>query len=187
MLKIPNGAARFVRLEQILETPALLGGPDDSAILDDLEERVSDSVPEPWVVFTKFKETTYIIKRRLENQGLRVAVYNGDVSVPDRVRIEDEFQRGEIDVIVGTIQAMYQGITLTRGNLQYWVSRSVVPDINEQGEAREDRLGQQQLVRVYIPQPPATVSADKVEVINRRKERTVRAILPKDDIEEVRE
>lgn len=184
VFRIPNGAARFVRLRQILESPALLGGDDDSAILDDLVERVLDSTPNPWTVFTEFKETNYVIQRRLEKHGLKVEVYNGDVAVPDRTKIEDAFQRGEVDVVVGTIKAMYQGITLTRGRHQYWVSRDVVPDINEQGEARNDRLGQQHQVLVYIPQPPGTVAADKVEVINRLKERIVRSVLPKIHIQE---
>lgn len=183
--RITNGAARFVRLQQILESPAVLGGPDDSAILDDLTEKVEDSQPNQWTVMVKYKITCDLVKRRLEKLGLTVAIYNGDVSRDDRVKIEDAFQRGDIDVVVGTIDAMFQGITLTRGHLQYWVSRSVVPDVNEQGEARHDRLGQQSKVIVYIPQPPNTVSADKVETINRLKEGIVRAVLPKDKIEEV--
>lgn len=179
LLRIPNGGARFVRLRQIVESPALIGGPDDSAVLDDAVEKVVGSKPEPWVIFTEFKETNYLLKHRLEREGFKVEVYNGDVSPIDRTKIEDAFQRGEVDVIVGTIKAMYQGVTFTRGNRQLWVSRDVTPDINEQGEARNDRLGQQRLVTVFIPQPVDTVSSDKVEAINRLKEGIVRSVLPK--------
>jgi SNF2 family DNA or RNA helicase len=184
MLRIPNGGARFVRLRQIVESPALIGGDDDSAVLDDAVEKIVDSRPEPWIVFTEFKETTYILQRRLEKEGLKVEVFNGDVAPTDRTKIEDAFQRGEVDVIVGTIKAMYQGVTFTRSNRQHWVSRDVVPDINEQGEAREDRLGQQRRVTVFIPQATDTVASDKVEAINRLKEGIVRSVLPKIEIEQ---
>jgi L-rhamnose isomerase len=69
--------------------------------------------------------------------------------------------------------------------LQYWLTRSFVPAENEQGESREDRLGQQELVRVYIPQAVNTVVTDKVAPINRLKEGIVSTVIPKDKIEEV--
>lgn len=185
LMQIPNGAARFVRLQQIIENAALLGGPDSSANMDDFEQKFADSRPNPWVVFCLYKDSCSILAERLRRKyGAEVRVYNGDVSPRDRTEIEDEFQRGEVDVIVGTIDAMYQGITLTRGHLQHWLSRAVVPAKNEQGESRSDRQGQQDLVRVYIPQAANTVSTDKVHVINRLKEGIVRTVVPQDKIEE---
>lgn len=185
LLRIPNGAARLVRLQQILETPALLGGPDDSAALDDFEERFEDSRPEPWVLWCKFKGTCDIAAERLRSKyGANVGVYNGDTSPEERTALEDKFQRGELDVIVATIDAMKEGVTLTRSHLMYFLTRSFVPDINEQCEAREDRLGQQNRVLVYIAHPEETVAVDKVDPINRLKEGIVRAVLPKDEIKE---
>jgi SNF2 family DNA or RNA helicase len=187
LYRIPNGAARMVRLQQIIENPALLGGDDDSSIMDYFEEKIENSLPEPWVLFFKFKPSTEIMAQRLRDKfGLQVATYHGDVSARDRTAIEDEFQRGELDVVIGTIEAMKEGITLTRSHLMGFATRSFVPDVNEQCESREDRLGQQELVRVYIPQPPDTVSTDKVEPINQLKEQIVRTVLPKIAIKEAR-
>jgi SNF2 family DNA or RNA helicase len=67
----------------------------------------------------------------------------------------------------------------------YFMSRSFVPDENEQCEAREDRIGQQSTVMVYIPQAVNTVATSKVQPINRLKEGIVRTVLPKDEIKEV--
>lgn len=185
LTRIPNGAARFVHLQKIIENAALMGGPDSSANMDDFEQKFADSRPEPWVVFCKYKETCEILSERLRRKfDAKVEIYNGDVHPRDRTEIEDSFQRGEVDVIVGTVAAMYQGITLTRGHLQYWVSREVVPAINEQGESRQDRQGQQELVRIYIPQAEGTVAAGKVHVINRLKEKIVKTVLPQDTIQE---
>lgn len=185
LMRIPNGAARFVRLQQIIENASLVGGPESSANMDDFMQKYEDSRPEPWVVFCKYKDSCNILAARLQKAyGAKVEIYNGDVSTRDRTAIEDSFQAGEVDVIVGTIAAMYQGITLTRGHLQHWLSREVVPAINEQGESRQDRLGQQERVNIYIPQASNTVAAGKVDVINRRKEKIVKTVIPQDKIKE---
>lgn len=184
LYRIPNGAARMIRLQQIIESPALLGGDDDSALMDDFVERYEDSRPETWVVACRFKESCNLLAGRLERKGARVGLYTGDVDPKDRTELEDAFQRGEVDVIVGTLAALKEGITLTNGRLMYQLTRDFVPDNNEQFEARRDRLGQQQQVLVYIPQAEGTVAVDKVEPINRLKERIVRTVLPKDTIEE---
>ena len=187
LMKIPNGAARFVRLQQILENAKLVGGPDESANMDDFEQKFADSRPHQWVVFCLFKSSCDILAERLRKKhgdDVKVGVYYGDVDNADRTKLEDAFQRGELDVLVGTIAAMREGITLTRGHLQHWLSRAVVPAWNEQGESRNDRLGQQERVLVYVPQAPDTVSTDTVHVINRLKEGIVRTVIPQDKIEE---
>lgn len=185
-IKMPNGAARTVRLRQIIETPANLGAEDDSAVLDDVVDRVLDSRPSQWVVFCEFKVTVACLVDRLRKHGLVAEAYTGEVAGhAAKTRLEERFQSGEIDVMVGTIKAMKEGITLTAGNKQYWVSRDWVPDNNEQGEDRQNRIGQKHQVTVFIAQPEETVAVDKVEPTNRLKEQIVRAILPKARIEEV--
>lgn len=179
LMRIPNGAARLVRLRQVIENAALLGGADDSAVMDNFEEKFVDSRPHQWVVFCAFKESCELLAERLRKKyGATVGVYNGDVKPAARTELEDKFQRGEIEVMIGTIDAMYQGITLTASRNQFWLSRDFVPAKNEQGEARNDRLGQQHLVLVYIPLADDTVAVDKVEPINRLKEAIVKTVLP---------
>lgn len=186
LIRIPNGAARMVRLQQVLENSALLGGPDDSAIMDDFEEKFSNSRPSQWVVFCKFKESCNLLASRLrEKHGAEVGIYNGDVKASDRTKLEDRFQRGEIDVMVGTTAAMYQGINLQNAHLMYFLTRDWVPAVNDQCEGRQDRKGQKELVRVYVPQPPNSVATDNVAPTNALKQTIERTVLPKDKHEEV--
>lgn len=188
VLRVPNGAARVVRLQQIIENPSLIGGPDDSAIMDWMEAKFESTRPEPWVFFFKFKESTEIFAERLRKAyGAKVGVYHGDVPAHKRTELEDAFQRGELDAMVGTIGAMKEGITLTRSHLMAFGTRDWVPDRNEQCEGREDRIGQQDLVRVFIPQAVDTVATSKVDPANRLKEGIVRTVVDKDHIEEVTE
>jgi SNF2 family DNA or RNA helicase len=142
-------------------------------------------------VATKFKESANILADRLRNPPpgsgrpkLEVGVYTGDTHPDDRTKMEDEFQAGNIDVIVGTLAALKEGITLTAAHHMYCLTRDFVPSVNEQFESRCDRLGQQHQVMVYIPQAENTVSPQKVEPLLRLKERIVGAVLPKIDIEE---
>lgn len=188
LIRIPNGAARMVRLLQIIENSALVGGDDDSAIMDDFEERLEDAGDDQqWVVGCKYRDSCDILRKRLEKKGVETGLYTGSVSPADRTALEDSFQKGETRVIVGTLDALKEGITLTSGHLMYMMSRFFVPDLNEQFEARCDRLGQQYQVLVYIPQAENSVATDKVEPINRVKERIVRSVVIKDDIQEVHE
>lgn len=184
MMRLPNGAARTVRLRQIMETPANLGGEDDSAVLDACVELVMDSRPNQWIVFTEFKPTTECLAERMRKQKLIAETYHGDKTPQERKELEDRYQRGEIDVLIGTMKAMREGVTLTAGFNQFWVSRDWVPDNNEQGESRQDRIGQTKQVLAWIAQPEDTVAVSKVEPINRLKEAIVRTVLPKDEIEE---
>ena len=184
VMRIPNGAARTVRLRQIIESPALLGGEDDSAVFDTCVERILDSQPNQWVVWVEFVESCDILAERLRAKGLRVAVYNGSVTPDEREVIETNFQRGDIDVVVGTIKAMYQGITLTAADKQFWCTRDWVPAVNEQGEDRLHRIGQRNAVTILIAQPEETVAVSKVEPTNRVKESIVRSVIPTDHVEE---
>jgi SNF2 family DNA or RNA helicase len=185
LYNIPNGAARMIRCQQILENPAILGGEDDSALMDDFEQKFIDSRPTQWVVACKFKESCNILAARLRSKyNADVGVYTGDTPPEDRTKMEDAFQRGELDVIVGTLDATKEGITLTSGHSMYQLTRAWVPATNEQWESRCDRLGQQELVRIYIPLPRNTVSTNNVEPTNTLKEGIVKTVIPKDEIKE---
>jgi SNF2 family DNA or RNA helicase len=180
--RLPNGATRTLRLPQIIETPSCLGGKDDSATLDAAVDKVMDSRPEPWVIFCEFKATVEALVTRLTNKGLVAEPYMGGQA--NRPELEERFQAGQIDVLVGTIKAMKEGITLTAGNYQWWVSRDWVPAVNEQGEDRQHRIGQKSKVTIMIAEPQNTVATGKVKPTNKRKERIVRAVIPKVEIEE---
>ncbi len=187
--RIPNGGARTVQLRKILENLALVGGPDVSASMDEFEERFDGSRPEPWVCYTAFRDSAYILSDRISKRfKIDVGVYTGDQSGMERTRMEDRFQAGALDLIVGTTAALKEGITLTRANRGYFLSRSWVPAEDEQAERRyADRTGQSRFSTTYIPQAPDTVATDKVEPTARLKDAITRAIHSKDIIEEVHE
>jgi SNF2 family DNA or RNA helicase len=181
---IPNGAARTVRLRQILSTPALLGGDDHSAKMDALVENVLDNRHKPHDVWSEFVQSCDILAERLRSHGLFVATYTGETEEHVRTELEDQFQRGEINVLVGTIGAMREGITLTASDTSHFLERAWVPGWNEQAEDRKHRIGQRKPVTICIYEAKDSVDDGKIAPTNRLKERIVKTVLPKDDIKE---
>jgi SNF2 family DNA or RNA helicase len=183
---IPNGAARLVRLRQILSNPALLGGEDSSDKMDAVVDRITDNAHRQHIIFSEFVGSCSILAERLRANKLRVETYTGETVQHRRTELEDEFQREEIDVLVGTIGAMREGITLTSGSVQHWLERSWVPGWNEQGEDRQHRIGQRNDVTIYIYEGHETVDDGKIAPTNRLKEGIVKSVIPKDKIKESR-
>lgn len=181
---IPNGAARLVRLRQMLSTMALLGGEDYSDKLDACLEVILDNAHKPHVVFTEFKGTCDILAERLSRKGLTAAVYNGDTEEHQRTKLEESFQSGNIDVLVGTIGAMREGITLTAADTSHWIEVPWVPGWREQGEDRLHRIGQNNSVTSIAYEAVDTVDDGVIAPTNRLKERIVKTVLPKDEIKE---
>lgn len=186
LLKIPNGAARMVRLQQVLEHPANINAErvNESAKMDACQEIILDNSQEQHVVFTKFKPTVAIFAERLRDKNLRVGTYTGDTPTAVRTSLEDQFQRNELDVLIGTFDAMKEGITLTASSVSHFLTRSWVPAVNEQAEDRLHRNGQHDPVTVYIYEAPGTVDDGKVRPTLLTKEAIVSTVLTKDEINE---
>lgn len=184
--QIVNGASRIVRLRQVASTPALLGGEDDSAKLDAMTEIISDAQPKQFVVFSEFKGTCRAAVERLRKLDLKAVTFTGDESSEERSQIERDFQAGDIDVVVGTIGAMKEGITLTAADTVIFLERHWTPAINEQCEDRLHRVGQQDKVTVIILEAEDTVDTSKVSATNAIKHMIVSAVIQKDDVKEIR-
>lgn len=173
---IPNGAARITRLRQIASSPALIGGPDDSAKLDAVVELVKDHPGKPFVVFTWFQETVRLLEQRLRK--LKPAVRVGTIAgSDDAAPVVKLFQDGDLDIVVCTIAKGGVGLTLTRADTAIFVERDWVPAINEQAEDRLHRIGQDSHVTIITLEAADTVDGEKVARANRLKSAIVTSIL----------
>lgn len=183
---IPNGAARVTRLRQILSTPALLGAEDNSAKLDAAVEIVTDHPEEQFVIFTAYRGTAEILKRRLESQQPRVTtdiLYGG---IKDPHAIEEEFTAGKLRVVIATIDYGGVGLDLQAASQAIFLERSWVPKINEQAEDRLHRIGQCRPVTIHIFEGRGTIDVGRIAVVNRKKDAISGAILPQDPIRTVK-
>jgi SWI/SNF-related matrix-associated actin-dependent regulator 1 of chromatin subfamily A len=183
--EIVNGAARTVRLRQIASTPALLGGEDDSAKLDAAVETIGDAQPKQFVIFTEFVGTANILVERLRKRKITAEAFTGEVDTRTRTLFEDRFQAEEIQVLVGTIGAMREGITLTAADTVGFIEKAWVPGWNEQAEDRLWRAGQKNNVTVLIWEAENTVDDGRVKPTNAIKEGIVSSAIRKDQVKEV--
>jgi SNF2 family DNA or RNA helicase len=190
LILVPNAAARHVRLRQLLETPALFGGKDDSVKLDYVVETIGDHPGHPFVVFTHFRGTTAVIKERLERsikplQG-RVATLTGETPPEQRTALVSAFQAGDLDVLAMPIAAGGVGLTLTRADTAIFVSRETTPGYNEQAEDRLHRIGQQNSVSILIPEAVDTLDTQTVAERLQTKGLIVSSIVTQDPVTHLR-
>ena len=183
IIDLPNGAARCTRLRQIASSPALLGGDDTSAKLDVAVELIEDA-GRPVVVFSEFKGTCRLLTERLTKRKLKTAMITGDVKPDDRTIAVEQFQEGELDAIICTLDAGGVGITLTAADTVIFLERDWTPAINEQAEDRLHRIGQDNNVTVVILQGVDTVDTNRVAPANDLKSAIVSSVIQQDAVGE---
>lgn len=174
---IEDGAARVTRLRQIASSPALLGGEDESAKYDAVQEIVGDAPHKQFVIFCWFKGAANQIAERLTKQGRKAEAMTGDT--PDELRTDlvRRFQAGLVTDLICTISTGGVGLTLTAADTCIFVERDWTPAVNEQAEDRLHRIGQRSAVTVLVLEATDTVDTGKIAPKNRLKELIVGSII----------
>lgn len=96
------------------------------------------------IVFVPFKHSIDILTKWLDKskKTFTYGVVNGDVSMKKRDVIFQEFQEGDLDIIVAHPAAMAHGLTLTAANTITWWGPLDNFEIYEQANGRITRPGQ---------------------------------------------
>lgn len=128
-----------------------------SCKVDALLELVEEMDGDPLVVFTESRKLADLCYASLTNfngahpkaplSPERVGLITGKISGSERTMHKDNFQAGEYPVIVLTIGAGSEGLTLTRSNTVAFLQRSYKALANIQAEGRVLRIGQNRDVR----------------------------------------
>ena len=114
----------------------VLGGEVADLVLDVVENKGC------CVVFCAHHSASDALKAQLEQENLKVAVIDGRVAPKARATIVAEFQAGQLDVVIGGINAAGEAITLTRADTVIFVELDWVPAALLQAEDRIHRVGQ---------------------------------------------
>lgn len=77
-----------------------------------------------------------------KKRGIPYGVINGSVSVKERTRVVDAFQRGELQTVFAHPQSAGHGLTLTRGVATIWCSPTYNAEHYQQFNRRIYRAGQ---------------------------------------------
>lgn len=144
-------------------------GLEGSCKLDALKELVEERWEAPLVVFTYFRDTALSVVELAKKLGRRGGLIMGGMQQSDRDANVALFQRGGIDLLVGTIDCLAEGVTLTRSCTCIMLEESYRPHKNEQAPLRLLRIGQESPVTAIH-----VVTEDSLDqnIIARRNEKS---------------
>lgn len=134
----------------------------------------------PTLVVANFRSTLDAIEARLTASKLRWAEISGRTpSASHRRNAMESFQAGRLDVLVGQIETVSEGLTLTAGDMLIIVEHSWRPDKNTQVMRRLHRPGQERPVTVVRLVSPGVDRAMQ-DLLQRKTDHQVKALPQRD-------
>lgn len=97
----------------------------------------------PTILFCAYVNTAEALARLMGKMKRRVAVVSSRYSMGQRQAAVRAFRAGNIDVLVGTVGTLSEGVTLTQADTCIFVERSPRPVTNDQARRRIRRFGQE--------------------------------------------
>lgn len=176
-------SSRWAYLDRIQTGLGLADGRVDlreSAKLDrlafDLERRTR-----PTLVMAHFRNSVEAAHEVAIKLGLRSMYVHGGTPAEDRMKAVQGFQGGELDVLVGSIDTLAEGLTLTAADMVIFVEKSWRPFKNQQALKRIHRMGQTRPCYVldYVATAPngdAILDGHKREVVAEKTDEQVRTL-----------
>lgn len=123
--------------------------------LDELHRIFEETPQHKLLVFATYRATIELVVRDMRKRGVRVDTINGDVSQKMRSKLIDDFQRGDLQMLVVQPQSAAHGITLTAASTVVWFSLIPSNEYFQQGNARIVRAGQTRktLIIMFVSTP----------------------------------
>lgn len=144
-----------------------------SSKVDDLVDYLEELGEEPLVVTAESKQLINLAARRLSDIRISFGLVTGDQSPVERQRAVKRFQEGSDRVILMTLGAGAEGLTLTRASRILFMQRSWSMIRNKQAEDRIHRIGAEghQVIQVIEQITPDTVEERRLSVLAEKDER----------------
>lgn len=174
-----TAASLNVMLDRITSGLETCGMGKGSSKLDRLAWDLG-SRSQPTLVVAHYQETVDACVRVAKKLGLRAGFIHGGVGKTARGTAVRAFQSGNLDVLVGSLETISEGLTLTQADCCIFVEKSYKPSRNEQAMRRVHRIGQDRPVTVldYVATMPtgrgSTVDVKKRELLATKTDRQMR-------------
>ncbi len=153
MTRLSQFASAYAELDD--EGKLLLSNPSNK--LDALMEILEEAEGEQVVVFAESRQLIELAATRLEKARITFGEIHGKVTPEVRQLNIDLFQRGDTRVMLATMGAGGEGITLTAARVAVFLQRSWSLVKNMQAEDRLHRPGQKGTVEIIDVVAPGTV------------------------------
>lgn len=173
-----NKAALAVKLAKVVTGVQVIDpAVNASAKIDALLANLAGQA-QPAFVVAHFQPSCELVTEALRRAGKRVELVYGPTSRPDRLRAVRAFQGGHLDVLVGSIDVISAGLTLTRADTVHFLERSWRPSRNEQVLRRIHRIGQTRPVTAYHYVTEGTVDDRLTELLATKSDQETKALRP---------
>lgn len=153
---------------------------EPSPKLDLLMDTLPDEEGTPMILWFDSVKFMRLAQARLDAAGYAYVVIDGSMNAKDRDQAVQSFQGGEVDMILLSISAASEGITLTRAPLAIHVERSWSFIEEEQLERRNLRIGSEihdSIRRLYLVTRD-TIEEDQYEDLEEKRKTRNQVISP---------
>jgi len=128
----------------------------------------------PTLVFGHYRDTVEACAAVAESVGASARFIHGGTSRADRAAIVAQFKAGQLDVLVGSLEVLAEGLTLTAADMAIFVELSYKPSRNKQARQRVHRWGQTRPVTVREYITPKTVDSRRLQKLNTKNDHELR-------------
>jgi SNF2 family DNA or RNA helicase len=145
--------AEMMKLRRAVCNPVLVA--PDSGIRSSKQEAFARLVDEllenrhKALVFSQFVDHLTLLRKHLDERGIRYQYLDGSTPMQERKRRVDAFQAGDGDLFLISLKAGGVGINLTAADYVIHMDPWWNPAVEDQASDRAHRMGQQRPVTIY--------------------------------------
>lgn len=129
----------------------------------------------PTLVVAHHQDVLEVAKRVVVDPlGAKAAVVHGGTPRGLRARHVADFKAGRLDVLLGSLETISEGLTLVAADMCIMLQKSYKPSRNQQAIRRIHRIGQTRPVTIREYLTPNTVDYNKEELLATKTDRQMR-------------
>lgn len=169
--------AKNVALDKMTTSPWLLtkkGEPHGGKfelLREDLRARTS-----PTLVLAHYRDSVEAATRVAESTGARAGYIHGGTTDKQNAALVRDFKRGRVDVLVGSLETLAEGLTLTVADTAIFLERSYKPSRNTQATYRIHRMGQEKACTIRRYLTPNSIDSRKERLLQSKTDHQMRVL-----------
>jgi SNF2 family DNA or RNA helicase len=130
----------------------------------------------PTLVLAHYRQTVEACVAVAQSLGLSASAVHGGVSEALKSQAIADFKAGRLDVLVGSLETLAEGLTLTVADMAIFVEMSYKPSRNEQARYRVHRMGQTRPVTIREYVTVGTVDERKRVLLGQKTDQQMRVL-----------
>lgn len=169
--------AKNVALDRMTTSPWMLHkeGKPRGGKLEWLRQDLA-RIDEPVLVLAHYRDSVEAAHAVAGSVGRRSAFIHGGTTNLQNARTVRAFKAGDLDVLVGSLETLAEGLTLTIASTAIFLERSYKPSRNTQATYRIYRLGQDKSCHVIRYLTPNSIDSGKERLLALKNDHQMRTL-----------